>query len=132
MTDVNAEIDAEMRARRRELLRVEPSPDPRYDYLAGFDGQAGGGGVSVVYVPDRLILTGQSVAAYLAALPPNWSVEALALAVLDDLNNELVPRWARVTIRRDQPLRCWAAAEDRQPGWDNPTLPAMLQVKVGG
>lgn len=106
-------------AKRRESLAVAPSPDPRHDYLVGMEGSVGGAAVVVRYVPDRLIATSESAAAYFAALDASASVEALALMVLDDFNNELVPRWIEVRIERDQPLRHWTQVEDRQPGWDN-------------
>lgn len=101
----------------RELLTPAPSPDPRHDYLVGLQGMVGEAEVHIRYVPDRLIVSAQSAAAYLAALDPACSAEELALRILDDFNNELVPRWAQVTARRDQPLRHWATVEDRQPGW---------------
>jgi len=85
------------------------------------------------YVPDRLILAGAAVEAYLAALgsEPWGSLEALAAAALEDLNNELVARWLHLTVRvehragkRHEAHR--VTLEDRQPGWDNPELLARL------
>lgn len=84
----------------------------------------GDAAVKVRYVPDRLTATAESAASYFAALDANASVEVVALMVLDDFNNELVPRWIEVSVRRDQPLRHWAQVEDRQPGWDNPLISA--------
>lgn len=104
----------------RELLAAAPSPDPRHDYLVGLEGMVGDAAVKVRYVPDRLTATAESAAGYFAALDTNASVEAVALMVLDDFNNELVPRWIEVLVKRDQPLRHWAQVEDQQPGWDNP------------
>jgi 7-cyano-7-deazaguanine reductase len=101
----------------RELLVPAPSPDPRHDYLVGLQGRVGEAQIDIRYVPDRLIVSPQSVAVYLAALDPTCGAEELALRILDDFNNELVPRWAQVTARRDQPLPHWATVEDRQPGW---------------
>ena len=106
-------------AKLRELLAVAPSPDPRHDYLVGLEGVVGDAAIAVRYVPDRLVATAQSIAGYFAALDPNLDVETIALTVLDDFNNELVPRWIEVLAQRDQPLRHWAQVEDRQPGWDN-------------
>jgi 7-cyano-7-deazaguanine reductase len=106
-------------AKPRELLAVAPSPDPRHDYLVGLEGMVGTAAVAVRYVPDRLIATAESAVGYFAALDAGAAVEALALTVLDDFNNELVPRWIEVLVRRDQPLRHWAQVEDRQPGWEN-------------
>lgn len=114
-------------AKLRELLVAAPSPDPRHDYLVGLEGMVGDAAVTLRYVPDRLTATAESTAGYLVALAAETvdaSVEALALTVLDDFNNELVPRWIEVSVRRDQPLRHWARVEDRQPGWDNPLISA--------
>jgi 7-cyano-7-deazaguanine reductase len=47
--------------------------------------------------------------------------------VLDDLNNELVPRWVELTVERDAPLPHRVVIEDRQPNWDNPQLMARLR-----
>lgn len=114
-------------AKLRELLAAAPSPDPRHDYLVGLEGMVGDAAVAVRYVPDRLVATAESTAGYFAALDAetaNASVEALALMVLDDFNNELVPRWIEILVKRDRPLRHWAQVEDRQPGWDNPLISA--------
>lgn len=116
-------------AKLRELLTTAPSPDPRHDYIVGLEGAVGDAMVTARYVPDRLIVTAEAAAAYFAALDSATldsapGAEALALLVLDDFNNELVPRWIEVQVTRDRPLRHWAAVEDRQPGWENPLISA--------
>lgn len=114
---------------RREHLTTAPNPDARHDYLVELQGNPmPGTRLTVRYVPDRLILTPPGFTAYLpalAALPDG--LEALALAVLDDLNNELVPRWAEVTAERTEPLPHRTVVEDRQPAWDNPALLTRLR-----
>lgn len=110
----------------RELLSVTPSPDPRHDYLVTLSGAVGGaegdgaiagGRVSISMVPDRLVVVPDSLVDYLAALDGSETTEALALRVLDDMLNELVPRWIEVIVTRDTPLRHEVRVEDRQPDW---------------
>ena len=84
-----------------------------------------GTALTVCYVPDKLIVSESAFDAYLAALgDQDWHApEALAVATLGDLNNELVPRWVSVIVDRD---RHKVVVEDRQPGWTNPALLAHL------
>ena len=116
--------------RRRERLTTAPNPDARHDYLVELQGEpAPGTRLIIRYVPDRLIADAAGAASYLGALAVETGAapEALAIAVLDDLNNELIPRWVEVAIERDQPLPHRVVVEDRQPGWDNPPFFARLR-----
>jgi len=110
--------------RRRDTLLTGPSPDPRHDYLVELSATAGPLALRVRYVPDRLILDPASLLHHLPAL--SGSPEAVALGLLDDLANELVPRWVEVVATATDPLPHRVAVEDRQPGWDNPYLLARL------
>ncbi len=125
---------------RRGHLSVEPNPSPGLDYVVTHEGrfrargQAAEIALGLRYVPDRLILAGAAVEAYLDALGgASWSsLEAIAGAALEDLNNELVARWVHLTLRvehgagsRHQSHR--VTFEDHQPGWDNPGLLARLE-----
>jgi len=52
------------------------------------------------------------------------SLENLVTTILDDLQNELVPRWVRVqatlTLAINEPVEQQSTtAEDGQPGWQN-------------
>ncbi|WP_353860369.1 hypothetical protein [Azospirillum formosense] len=111
---------------RREFLTTAANPDARHDYLVELHGEpAPGTLLTLRYVPDRSIATPDGVAAYLGALSDTAVAagpEALAIAVLDDLNNELIPRWVEVTVERARPVPLRVVVEDRQPGWDNPHL----------
>ncbi|CAO3434273.1 hypothetical protein [Azospirillum doebereinerae] len=108
---------------RRERLTTAPSPDSRHDFLVELRGEpAAGTRLTVRLVPDRLVLEPAGFAAYLTELEGTAGLEALAMAVLDDLNNELVPRWVEVAAERDAPLPHRVVIEDRQPNWDNPRL----------
>lgn len=125
---------------RRGHLSVRPNPSPGLDYVVTHEGrfrargQAAEIALGLRYVPDRLILAGAAVEAYLGALgDASWpSLEAIAGAALEDLNNELVARWVHLTLgvehgagTRHQTHR--VTFEDHQPGWDNPGLLARLE-----
>lgn len=115
---------------RRDRLTSAPNPDARHDYLVALDGEPlPGTRLTLRYVPDRLVLDPAGFAAYLGALATQagGALEALALAVLDDINNELVPRWAEITAERPTPVPHRVVVEDRQPGWDNPHLFARMR-----
>jgi hypothetical protein len=129
----------EARVDRRRLLVSETNPGGQRDYLVLLDAELGAIGavdvhVRVAYVPDRDILQPGALEAYLELLSkqPWLSLEAMALAVLDDLNNEIVPRWVMVQFRsgrrsgEPQTIRHGVTVEDRQPGWHNPELLSQL------
>ncbi len=115
---------------RRELLTTVANPDARHDYLVELSGEpVRGTRLTIRYIPDRLVAAAAGAATYLGALAVDAGTapEALAIAVLDDINNELVPRWVEVTVERDQPLPHRVVVEDRQPGWDDPPFLARLK-----
>ena len=111
---------------RRQRLATTANPAPWHDYRVRWGGTlADGRLLTAEYVPDRLVLTPRAFADYLGQLDsaPWQTLEELVVTVLDDLNNQLVPRWVRVTGSLEQgPIRHHATAQDRQPGWDNPGL----------
>ena len=106
---------------RRDRLTTAANPDARHDYLVTLTGAPQPGTrLELRYVPDRWVIDPAGFAAYLAGpadLPEG--LEALALAVLDDVGNEAVPRWAEVRTERAGHR---VVVEERQPGWDNPHL----------
>jgi len=123
---------------RRLLLRVGPAPECRVDCVTNLachlDRSTGDAtDVIVRYIADRDILQPDSLAGYLEALPrgADVSVEELAVTVLADINDQVVPRWVRVRLRRQNPAahgvtRHDVVVEDRQPGWDNASLLSRL------
>ncbi len=114
---------------RRERLATRPSPDARHDFLVELSGgPLPGVRLTLRLVPDLLVPDPASVLDYLAEFAgfPD-GLEALAVAILDDLNNELVPRWVEVAVESDAPLPHRVVIEDRQPAWDNPRLLARLR-----
>jgi hypothetical protein len=113
---------------RRRPLRVRPMLGTRIDVLTRLDGairlaqpRLTAPNVSLRYVPDRRVLDPESVAAYLSHIARTlWpGPEELALAILDDINNEAVPRWIQVRITAQSPggLDHRVVVEDRQPQW---------------
>lgn len=124
---------------RRALLAVSDNPDKKIDYLVTLSGHLPGGGgasqvVEIRYVPDRFIMESESLGRYLEALSNmKWDApEDLAVTVLTDINNEVVARWAQVSVSvpEMQHLAVDTHAvviEDRQPGWDNPGLLGRLE-----
>jgi 7-cyano-7-deazaguanine reductase len=131
---------AEAEAARRPIETIV-NPDPRVDYLVRLDGAVGalgagsgngetGAQVRLVFVPDKRILPGDAFPTYLARLAEREEAtggepERLALRILDDLNDELVPRWLQVTITTADGRR--VLVEDRQPKWDDKALLARVQ-----
>ena len=116
----------------RYRLRSFTNPNPKIDYISKLYGDALNGDltVSLSYVPDKLVLLTAAFQEYLAVIQctKTAALEPVALQVLDDINNEVVPRWVEVKI--------WARSEskkstnviviDQQPKWKNPSLLARL------
>ena len=128
-----ASNDGRSAINRRTLLIVETNPAVMLDYLnflsgSGCDANAH---ITLRYVPDKLTLTPASFSDYLAALADfsTEPLERLAIAILEDINNELVPRWVQITAVRDNDIEPGhrVLIEDRQPKWDNPALLARLE-----
>lgn len=124
---------------RRALLETHANPDGRLDYVSGLHGtlQAFGLGkptlLRVHYVPDRMIIDPAAFGRYLEALSAlEWdSLEQLATEVLGDFNDHLIGRWVRVVVTAPEGAYPGVGShevliEDRQPGWDNPSLLSRL------
>lgn len=123
--------EAAAAAAAEHRIETTENPNPRVDYLVRLDGTASTNSAAVTlhYVPHRLIVREKAFRAYLgsltgldggASLP-----ERLALRILGDLNDEIVPRWLQVVVAIDGHR---VLVEDRQPKWDKPALTA----RVGG
>ena len=73
----------------------------------------------------------EAFARYLAAFEQGSekTLEQLAIAVLEDINNEVVPRWVQIVATRDSggETEQHVLIEDRQPKWDNAALLARLE-----
>lgn len=130
------ETDRHAGVQRRECLMTSINPRAQHDYLVDFEGIIGNDGVRLLirYVPDRAIIDAGSFAGYLATLATwQWPApEALAMAVLDDVNNQLIPRWVQVRVtvrpRNGLPSCHRIVVEDRQPGWDNAEIVSRIAL----
>ena len=122
---------------RRALLTCTSNPNEMSDYLLSLRGRMtmedrGTFDVRVTYVPDSYVLNVTSLHSYLTTLGkfPEMTPERSGKTLLEDANNELVPRWVRVTlIGRPEvetlgSYRC--LFQDSQPNWSNPALTAAV------
>lgn len=122
---------------RRALLTCDSNPDDMSDYLVSLGGQLtirghGAFDVRVTYVPDAFILNIVSLHSYLTSLGnfPEMTPERSGKTLLEDANNELIPRWIRVTligrpeVQTAGSYRC--LFQDYQPNWSNPALTAAV------
>ncbi|MEX2617803.1 MAG: hypothetical protein WD767_17065 [Alphaproteobacteria bacterium] len=122
-----------LRENRLALLAVEGNPSAHLDYLSRLDGAAAGDRthVTLYYVPDKLVLPPAAFNNYLAALGEYSGklLEQLAATILEDFNNEVVPRWLSIRLERQMPGMSAHRTlfEDQQPKWNNPALLARLE-----
>ncbi len=129
---MNADTDS-ARAERRAFLEAESNPTTNLDYLNRLDGAAAGEHthVTLYYVPDKLVLPPTAFKNYLAALGEysEHLLEQLAATILDDFNNEIVPRWLSIQLKRNIPgaPAQQTLLEDHQPKWENRALLARLE-----
>ena len=120
---------------RRTLLETALNPDETLDYISGLEGsilvfpKSGPTVLAIRYVPDRRIVNPSAFGEYLVGLSSlQWqTLEELATTVLGDLSNQLVARWVRVRVTAPNKAYPGVGAhevvvEDRQPGWNNPSL----------
>lgn len=74
--------------------------------------------ISMRMVPDRLVAQHSSIKNHISEIAlQNWSSpEEMILAIIEGVNNELVPKWLEVTYK-DQGITI--KIEDLQPGLAN-------------
>lgn len=124
---------------RRSHIKTTPNPDERLDYVITLTGILGlraaerSCQISIRYIPDKLIISQASFAVYLDAVGEmEWTnLEEAATAMLEDMSNEVVPRWMQLKAMlsdRAAALSHQIVLEDKQPQWDNPSLLARLAV----
>lgn len=141
MTQITTDIFA-----RREPLTWTSNPENRVEYLVTLSGRIRPAGLDCLarilirYIPHRAVLETTAFESYLNAVAGfDWQrLEDVAVGVLDDFNNEIVPCWVRVEIEafspdnEDTPSSTGVmdnykvVIEDRQPNWDNPVLLSRL------
>ena len=110
------------RIARQEAISLRPMPPSRPEAVLKievlYDKRCH---CTIRYVPDRFLLVNTEISTYLASLP--WSELEdpfeVACVILDDLNNQLVPKWLQIIVYMGDSS---ALVEDRQPDWNNPAL----------
>jgi len=126
---------------RRGHINVKSNPDPSKEFVATLEGRMATGEsrmgcrVMVRYVSDRDIIDPAAFGGYLDVLGTlDWdSLEQVAVAILDDINNEAVPRWVQVSLSALDEIATGVDShgvllEDRQPNWNNPSLLSRLKL----
>lgn len=125
---------------RRNILKCTPNLDGGVDYMVNMEGHidkesSARTEVLIRYVPDKLVLDAGSFGIYLDALGNiGWEVpEDLAVTIISDFNNELVPRWVQVSVNAPDLAHPavdthGVVLQDRQPKWDNPALLSRLKL----
>jgi len=115
---------------RQASIETLPNPNTTNDYLCRQTSEIGMNNtvkINLCYVPSKLVISSQAFGQYLHSLDvaTDMPLESLAHTILDDLNNELIPRWIQITlIANEQGLDRGhkILIEDRQPQWDNKNL----------
>lgn len=124
---------------RRKNIKSIPNSDRNLDYITTLkshisissksDEHLAQATLIAHYVPDRFILTPKSFKDFIEIIEAiQWeSVEEMTVAILTDLNNELVPRWIRIETMTAASNDTNAThhsvlIEDQQPDWNNHRL----------
>ena len=111
---------------RKHLVTNSSDFDLRQDVLVSMRHEIGKLQIKIDYVPDRRLIVRESIHHWIKTYD-KWqgSHEWLVLNILDDINNEVVPRWVRVVlwISDSESLM----VEDRQPRWRTSPMIATLK-----
>lgn len=129
----------------KSYLRVKENPSKKYEYVINLkktlvkkvDGEKFL--IDIHYIPDRYILEPSSYEKYLGSIFDKLKdtieetniLEEIALGVVDDLCNELVPLWVRVNLSFVSDDKSGGrfhnvTIEDKQPQWNNQALIAKI------
>lgn len=113
----------------RDLLKTIPNPNPKLDYLTDLSQRLSTTlRITLTYVPDKLLLRPDAFSAYLETALPRIAepFESFANVFLEDINNEVVPRWLRIEIISEEMPARRIILIDSQPKWNNAALLASL------
>jgi len=122
---------------RRKTLATTTSPRTGLDFLVTHRGQvevppwSEPVTVDLRYVPDDLVMTADSLRAYLHSLGSgDWqSLEHLGAAMSGDIDAEILPRWLRVRLCTQIAAQEHCVLfEQTKPGWDNRMLLARMKI----
>ena len=125
---------------RRKLIQPSKNPRKDSDYIIqlkhklapkGLDA-ARGVELKLFYIPDKLIVGAQDYDKYLLYFETKVddynSFEKLGSDIIDDLNNELIPKWIHLSITAEHAQTMHSLSfEERQPNWDNSFLLSRLK-----
>jgi 7-cyano-7-deazaguanine reductase len=82
--------------------------------------------VRMRYMPDKLLVERSSFSNFLVSLDTaEFSApEDLAFSILEEMNNEIVPRWIQIAVGNgdDNGPTETVTVEDCQPNWETPDL----------
>lgn len=111
---------------RRARLKMIPAAT-RHFAIVTLNVSFGAYSMRLRYVPDRDLMDPDALGAYVRAVAIDGQTpEALAEMILEDINDQLIPCWLDVTLRRDGTVGHEVRIEDRQPRWDDKGLLARL------
>lgn len=111
---------------RRARLKTSKAAT-RHFAIVTLDTQFGAFSMRLRYVPDRDLLDPDALGNYVHAVAIDGQTpEALAEMILDDINDQVIPCWLDVTLRKDGTVAHEVRIEDRQPRWDDKGLLARL------
>ena len=116
----------------RAFLKTTPNPNPKLDYLTELRKQLSSTlRVTLTYVPDKLLLRPEAFNGYLKAALPTIAepYESFAHVLLEDVNNEVVPRWLKIEIISETNPTRRIVLIDSQPKWNNAPLLASLSIR---
>ncbi len=105
---------------RRDILTSTPAPVPHHDVVVILECACMRANLRIRYVPDRDILTPESLTRYVEALAQMTfaSHEETAQLILEDITDQVIPSWLEVTLsQHDTHMRHEVRIEDRQPNW---------------
>ena len=105
---------------RRNILETTPAPQPRHDAVVILESACMGAHLRLRYVPDRDLLTPESLGRYIDTLAQMSiaSLEETAQMILEDITDQVIPSWLEVTLSRNaETMRHEVRIEDRQPNW---------------
>jgi len=114
----------------RPLLRTAQAPSRLGTLVTLTAALSQRGRLTLAYVPDRSVLIRESFRAYAAKYATATATpEEMAARIVEDVANEVVPKWQRVTLTLvDNGVAHTATVEDRQPGWNDISLLAAANL----
>lgn len=110
------------------------NPNRVHDYIVDIKARIGKEKkITLRYVPDENIIQPEKFCEYVNIFTGEENLEKIAGAIIEDLNNEFLPRWIRVTVsekseKKEQSFSQRVIIEDRQPGWQNSELMEKLKA----